>query len=852
MASNRDSALELEQRLAKLKEIGIAATPSSDHDLALHFSRVFGHSPAATHLSPPLESLGEQTLDSGKVSQSIGTLYFVPEDSKQDEIEKILADSEDLLIDEEDHDLSFLDTANTGLTHEQTRELKDAFNMEDSISARKTGQQELDHVAKELETTLSKFLQSHQSPRFTEYTDKSGATPRLESGIDSAFGDQLDRLTGIPLVSGTSADFGDHDEASNLITRIRESAALEAKYGTKEDEEVKSLSSRHDELKKGIQGLSSVREVQAAKMKTQTSLGPVPTVIDLSELRTGSGDIDENPDSWCCICNEDATWTCPGCDNDHFCQDCYRESHLGITLHSHTLDYHSTMVALTGELAETDSLYCNPTEDGGSTKGSARSVKSVQSSTSSVKSGSNVSTKTKSTSRSKSSTTSSIPKTAAWKAAVDPLGMSSKAVGPGFMPMFSTSLYSPGFQVASSNGGGPKAFQSKQLRFVEKKKATDGTKSSAASTKSGKSGLSTKSGQSAKSTKTMNSEKSTKSADSSSTSSSTKSSFFSALKETLQGPTQLEQDDNAVEAGGDTKSTVNASESMSPAGTDQATVESAFPLAPTSVPVARAAVASSARPIAKELVPPISTESITGARKPSWTPPPSIVPSSRDPKSLTSSAKELFRKRIVTWEYLSRVFNGHLAYYNTIVLSEADLRKHFSPEVVLRRTLPLFLLGNSIAQLLDIPHIPDFMKAFSVVLGEFEHFVASSGSRSKMNFFGRRVSDGRSFEESGEYTYLEVKSVPFDMDYTIVFTTLCEVIAEAYSKFDTQDPSTSLTVVDHDHFHKIENRLKKLSQGAFKDLDSLSREVMQEELNLIDPIGSISGDWDQQALALGF
>jgi len=49
---------------------------------------------------------------------------------------------------------------------------------------------------------------------------------------------------------------------------------------------------------------------------------------------------------------------------------------------------------------------------------------------------------------------------------------------------------------------------------------------------------------------------------------------------------------------------------------------------------------------------------------------------------------------------------------------------------------------------------------------------------------------------------------PFEMDYTIVFTTLCEVIAEAYSKFDTQDPSTLLTIVDHDHFHKIENRLK--------------------------------------------
>lgn len=110
----------------------------------------------------------------------------------------------------------------------------------------------------------------------------------------------MDRLTGVTLATGVDTDFNGHDEVSDLMTRIRESAALEAKYGSKVDEEIRSLSSRHDELKKGVQSLSSVREVQSAKMKTQASLGPVPTAIDLSELRTGTGDIDENPDDWCC------------------------------------------------------------------------------------------------------------------------------------------------------------------------------------------------------------------------------------------------------------------------------------------------------------------------------------------------------------------------------------------------------------------------------------------------------------------------------------------------------------------------------------------------------------------------
>ncbi|KAG0220104.1 hypothetical protein BGX33_008461 [Mortierella sp. NVP41] len=214
----------------------------------------------------------------------------------------------------------------------------------------------------------------------------------------------------------------------------------------------------------------------------------------------------------------------------------------------------------------------------------------------------------------------------------------------------------------------------------------------------------------------------------------------------------------------------------------------------------------------------------------------------------------LLTKRTVTWAYLMSCFRGGMVFYNTALVSQDDMRQAWTEEKMHRRTLQFFFLGTTLAKILEIPNAADCLKTLNNVMLEYEAFGAAE-SRSKFIFSKARktTADGMIFEESSEYSYLEVRNIPFSLDYTITAATLCDMVQELYDKLRSQfanEKFWSLATIDY--FHKTDARLKKIVHTVYKEFETMARETMFHELNyLIDPMASVSSftprydhDWE--------
>ena len=288
------------------KEGSLPKPQGNDVDIESRFRRLA----SGQKLEPITQSTPPQKLDLPSE-----TVHNEEDDQTLEQLLAELNVSNDLAAPEEDRDINaLLREAKTALPKDEPRIMKElpgdeqdkgekssAEKQRDTLDGWEPGDDEaadeyIAQVLAELELEGQHSLSEHdtQGPEHAEDAIQPPDSAKVE-----------DEAHGEPDVADADED-GDHHESLDLpsapldqLPSLPPSASVS--IGTDEH----SLAARLANL-----SLPSVR-----KPATKALAPPKYT--------------DEEIDSWCVICNEDATVRCLGCDGDLYCQACWDEGHRG-------------------------------------------------------------------------------------------------------------------------------------------------------------------------------------------------------------------------------------------------------------------------------------------------------------------------------------------------------------------------------------------------------------------------------------------------------------------------------------------------------------------------------------------
>ncbi|KAI9295684.1 hypothetical protein K502DRAFT_324214 [Neoconidiobolus thromboides FSU 785] len=217
-------------------------------------------------------------------------------------------------------------------------------------------------------------------------------------------------------------------------------------------------------------------------------------------------------------------------------------------------------------------------------------------------------------------------------------------------------------------------------------------------------------------------------------------------------------------------------------------------------------------------------------------------PSNSASQAERENLKTLSNKRIATFAHLHRVLEGKSHYFNTVTILKEEIYSIYDNSKLRKRSLQYFTLGSSLGPIIDIHHPMDFSKALSSLLDEYESYITNENSKNKRrpNFFRSRTSsdvnnNSMNINENSEFINLDIKNVPFELDYLQVFYALCNIICVVYHKIvDNMKVPVPSSYIET--MYKVDNKFKKIIQIVTKELDNIVRNSIKEELGILDPL----------------
>ncbi|EPQ66656.1 Bgt-3276 [Blumeria graminis f. sp. tritici] len=231
--------------------------------------------------------------------------------------------------------------------------------------------------------------------------------------------------------------------------------------------------------------------------------------------------------------------------------------------------------------------------------------------------------------------------------------------------------------------------------------------------------------------------------------------------------------------------------------------------------------------------------------------------------------QETATKRISTLDYLRKAHEGRVYWFNTLLLTKADLQRisNLDYRKLARRATNYLLLGLSLPIIIDLycSSPIEFLKTLSALLSEFESFqqratvagikgrrtssaadiglpmghegdvksVNGNGGASSANTNTSFPTSENDLHPGEEYTYLLTPSLPFEPDICETFATLCDVLIDCYTKLIAliSSPRDTSPVIA-EYFAKVDSRIRKLLvQGVVKEFEDVSRAGVRSEIS---------------------